>query len=613
MTTTVERPVIGVDDEQARLVVFALLDAAGGEPAVEVSQAVLAQSTGLDRRTLRRVLDRLEAAGWVGVERPATPNSPAVYGIAGLAQTCRDVGLTPPAPASPAVAERGPRVLSRQEATHPLDHVVEGARYLVNPEYLQAGENVRRDLRAGKGFLETVRAHGVVKDIDVYVTLTGLVVLDGHRRLDAALALHLESVPVRVVRVDDEAERIASQLMVNDEAEHCNSAERADAIQQLVLLGVPAQDLRRRGIRGEEVAAARAVASAPQAVRQAAVERPQIDLVGLGHLAELATDAVEDSPVVAKAVADAIERPDQVEHIVARARAEAEEERILADKRAELEAQGIRAFEDAREWSLYDKGQRLDSLVDDHGEVLTEATHSSCPGHAAVVYPAVTWEGDQRKVTGTRVAFWCDDWRAHGHRNRWARNTSGATSGPMEEEQRKARAEKIRRNKAMDAANGVRRQWIQDRLLTSGTRLPAVAWRSRLPLYLFPVLRWTHMRVSSIALEKGRERLACDLPSLRAVLPTAPAAEVALLTFALAAMEGSIERDTWTDTRGVSAMMTRLHLRFLEQLGYTLSDVESAYCQDVEDATDASDLHQVPATKPTTKTTRTDQAEEGQS
>lgn len=613
MTTTVERPVIGVDDEQARLVVFALLDAAGGEPAVEVSQAVLAQSTGLDRRTLRRVLDRLEAAGWVGVERPATPNSPAVYGIAGLAQTCRDVGLTPPAPASPAVVERGPRVLSRQEATHPMDHVVEGARYLVNPEYLQAGENVRRDLRAGKGFLETVRAHGVVKDIDVYVTLTGLVVLDGHRRLDAALALHLESVPVRVVRVDDEAERIASQLMVNDEAEHCNSAERADAIQQLVLLGVPAQDLRRRGIRGEEVAAARAVASAPQAVRQAAVERPQIDLVGLGHLAELATDAVEDSPVVAKAVADAIERPEQVEHIVARARAEAEEERILADKRAELEAQGIRAFEDAREWSLYDKGQRLDSLVDDHGEVLTEATHSSCPGHAAVVYPAVTWEGDQRKVTGTRVAFWCDDWRAHGHRNRWARNTSGATSGPMDEEQRKARAEKIRRNKAMDAANGVRRQWIQDRLLTSGTRLPAVAWRSRLPLYLFPVLRWTHMRVSSTALEKGRERLACDLPSLRAVLPTAPAAEVALLTFALAAMEGSIEKDTWTDTKGVSAMMTRLHLRFLEQLGYTLSDVEADYCQDVEDATDDSDLHQVPGTKPTTKTTRTDQAEEGQS
>ena len=613
MTTTVERPVIGVDDEQARLVVFALLDAAGGAPAVEVSQAVLAQSTGLDRRTLRRVLDRLEAAGWVGVERPATPNSPAVYGIAGLAQTCRDVGLTPPAPASPAVVERGPRVLSRQEATHPLDHVVEGARYLVNPEYLQAGENVRRDLRAGKGFLETVRAHGVVKDIDVYISLTGMVVLDGHRRLDAALALHLESVPVRVVRVDDEAERIASQLMVNDEAEHCNSAERADAIQQLVLLGVPAQDLRRRGIRGEEVAAARAVASAPEAVRQAAVERPQIDLVGLGHLAELATDAVEDSPVVAKAVADAIERPDQVEHIVARARAEAEEERILADKRAELEAQGIRAFEDAREWSLYDKGQRLDSLVDDHGEVLTEATHSSCPGHAAVVYPAVTWEGDQRKVTGTRVAFWCDDWRAHGHRNRWARNTSGATSGPMEEEQRKARAEKIRRNKAMDAANGVRRQWIQDRLLTSGTRLPAVAWRSRLPLYLFPVLRWTHMRVSSTALEKGRERLACDLPSLRAVLPTAPAAEVALLTFALAAMEGSIERDTWTDTRGVSAMMTRLHLRFLEQLGYTLSDVEAAYCQDVEDSTDASDLHQVPGTKTTTKTTRTDQAEEGQS
>lgn len=510
-------------------------------------------------------------------------------------------------------AERGLRVLSHEEAARPQGHVVEGARYLVSPEDLQAGENVRRDLRAGKGFLETVRAHGVVKDIDVYVTLTGLVVLDGHRRLDAALALRLPVVAVRVVRVDDEAERIASQLMVNDEAERCNSAERADAIQQLVLLGVPARDLRRRGVRGEEVAAAKVVAGAPQAVRQAAVECPQIDLVGLGRLAELAADAVEDSPVVADAVADAIERPEQVEHIVARARSQVEEERVLADKRAELEAQGVRVIDQGEDRSLYDKGQRLDCLVDDHGEDLTEEAHSSCPGHVAVPYPDFSWEDGVRKVTGARVVFWCDDWRAHGHRNRWARNTSGATSGPMGEEQRRARAEKIRRNKAMDAANGVRRQWIQDRLLTSGTRLPSAAWRSRLALYLFPVLRWTHTGVSPVALEKGRERLACDLPSLRAVLPTTPAAEVALLTFALAAMEGSIEKDTWADTRGVSAMMTRLHLRFLEQLGYTLSDVEADYCQHVEDATDASDLHQVPGTRPTTKTTRTDQAEEGQS
>jgi len=112
----------------------------------------------------------------------------------------------------------------------------------------------------------------------------------------------------------------------------------------------------------------------------------------------------------------------------------------------------------------------------------------------------------------------------------------------MDEEQRKARAEKIRRNKAMDAANGVRRQWIQDRLLTSGTRLPAVAWRSRLPLYLFPVLRWTHMRVSSTALEKGRERLACDLPGVQAAVPrllAATARDDDLDGYCLASPEGS--------------------------------------------------------------------------
>ena len=88
-----------------------------------------------------------------------------------------------------------------------------------------AGDNIRRDLRVGADFLETVRAHGVVKDIDVYVALTGLVVLDGHRRHHAAVALGLDVVPVRVVQMDTEVERIARQLMVNDEHAHTNAAD----------------------------------------------------------------------------------------------------------------------------------------------------------------------------------------------------------------------------------------------------------------------------------------------------------------------------------------------------------------------------------------------------
>ena len=151
--------------------------------------------------------------------------------------------------------------------------------------------------------------------------------------------------------------------------------------------------------------------------------------------------------------ADAIERP---EHIVARARAEAEEERLLAAKRAELEAQGLRVLAWAEERLLLGRGKLLEEMVDDRGEVFTAQTHASCPGHVAVVHPKLDWNSSSRRVVGVSTDFWCDDWRAHGHRNRWARNTSGATSGPMEEEQ----------CKAMDAANGVRRQWIQDQLLT---------------------------------------------------------------------------------------------------------------------------------------------------
>lgn len=137
--------------ERARAVAEALLGLADDAGGVEVSQAALAAAAGMDRRTLGRAMGRLEDAGLVSVEEEATPNSPAVYDVGRLVEAAAAEGLVPRRPAEAgAPAQPAPvvRRLSHEEAVDPAGHVVEGGRYLVDPEDLQRGDNIRRDLRS---------------------------------------------------------------------------------------------------------------------------------------------------------------------------------------------------------------------------------------------------------------------------------------------------------------------------------------------------------------------------------------------------------------------------------------------------------------------------------
>ena len=143
--------------------------------------------TGLSARTLRRTLDRLLAAGWIKRMRVASPNAPTLYDLSGLAEVAEAVGLTPRSDEQEKSTSVGIGVLSPEVAADPIGAVQPGQRWLVDPTLLQAGSNVRTDLRVGPEFVETIKGMGVLKDIDVYPTLTGLVVLDGHRRHRAAI------------------------------------------------------------------------------------------------------------------------------------------------------------------------------------------------------------------------------------------------------------------------------------------------------------------------------------------------------------------------------------------------------------------------------------------
>ena len=553
------------DDTQARTVAELLLGYANGTDTATatVSQTALADATGLDRRTLRRVLDRLVAAGWIALKAEATPNSPAVYDVSMVAAA----GLMPRRPVPSATVAAGPRPLTAAEAAQPVGHVNTGERLLVNPHDLLVGENVRTDLDVDDALLDTVAMLGVLKDIDAYPTLIGLVVLDGHRRLRAALEADLDTVPVRVVAIDSPEERIATQLVENDVHRHNAVLDRARAIQQLVLLGTPVATIRKHGVNADEIKAFRAITDDHTgAVESLAETTPDLDLLTLGKIAALA-DADSDTDYVAVATEEIKHNPARVDHIIARYQREA---RTAAARRAAVEEQtknGVTVVEMISTWASGSHTKALRDLsATAGGDPLDPDEHAAtCPYHAVYLHnDGIYSEGEDRFV----AVPVCTEWAEAGHFNRYARNTSGATSGPQAAEV--AADRKAVRNRDWETANEVRRTWIRDTLLAH----PAATANAQ-AAYELRILRAAQNGPSTVAVAKGYERIGFPSDD---VVPRTKAPR-ALLAHALACAEGVIEHDVWRGgwRGGLSEEVIRYHLQTLADWGYTPSAVEADF------------------------------------
>ena len=563
--------VIGVEDVQVRAIAECMLAEADEQARVCLAQSALASRTGLAHRTLRRALDRMVQAGGLVIEDAGGPNQPAAYRVDRLREVADEAGWAPRRIEHSGVL----RSISAEEAGSPLGSVTPGERLVVAPELLVEEANVRRDLRVDDVFVETVRELGVLKDIDVYPTLTGLVVLDGHRRLAAALAAGVEAVTVRVVEVGSEQERIATQLVENDAHLHTASMERAQAVQQLVLLGMSVKDLRKHGVKPDEVRAAKAVANVP-AVKDLAVAQPSVDLVTLGQIAELADgfSGEEGAEDFERVVEEITKDPKQAPFVIAREKRAAERRRILEETVEKWRARGVRAVT-----SCPERGKFVTDLVDEKGRLISEETHAaSCEGHA--IFLSVGWNGDVREHE------LCVDWVAYGHRNRWASPSSGATSGPMSEAQKAERAEIVRKNREGEVAIVVRQGWVRE-TLKARRKIPA-DWA----MLAAPVMDWMRLNVSEVVMNKGIEALRIDRDLYRAP-DVRFRAERGIFYMALAAVEGSFSKSFWRRQSLNAEVMQRLYLRSLEAWGYTLSSLEKEFCEEVESASKVA-LHAIP-------------------
>lgn len=550
---------IAADDVQARTVAETMLGLVGDDGHVEVAQAELARLTGLSARTLRRVLDRLREAHWICVVREATPNAPARYDLTDLQDVAKAVGLEPRREETAAVFTTGVGVLSDEVAADPIGAVQPGQRWLVDPKLLQAGSNVRTDLCVGPEFVETIAGLGVLKDIDVYPTLTGLVVLDGHRRHRAAIEAGLETVPVRIVDVASETERIGLQLTENDEHAHTSSVDRARAINQLVLMGLPASELRKRGVKASEATMARRVANASQEVAALSEEAG----LGLADLAKIAVAEDELPDDIASFAVDAIkDAPDRIDHILERARDDARRRQVYEDAVLELRQQGVNVIRSED----FDEGfpktnQYLWNLVDEYDN--TVEPHESCPGNAA--YVSVIGSGDYMRA---QTCFVCMDYASHGH---FTSEDRARTTQEVD------RAAVIEANRQAAQEGEVRRAWIKD-VLFKRKALPKEA-----ALLEMPVI-WAQYEVSTSSQAKGRALVGFDDLGCGVTMTAAQAAK-ARFAWCVGLVEGGMGRDYWRSPRGERFDgLVHLYLRSLQRWGYTLGEGEQTFCEKVEAA-----------------------------
>ena len=551
-----EAIVIAADDVQARTVAETMLGLIADDGHVEVAQAELARLTGLSARTLRRALDRLREAHWISVVREATPNAPARYDLTDLADVAQAVSLKPRREETMAVSSTGTGVLSAEVAADPIGAVQPGQRWLIDPTLLQAGSNIRADLRVGPEFVETIAGLGVLKDIDVYPTLTGLVVLDGHRRHRAAIEAGLETVPVRIVDVANDLDRIGLQLTENDEHAHTSTVDRARAINQLVLMGLPASELRKRGVKASEATLARRVANASQEVADLG-ESANLGLDDLAKIAEAEADLPED--IAGMVVEEIRETPEKIDHFLERARDEARRRRVYEDAVLELRQQGVKVI---REDEFYDgfpkSNQFLWNLVDEYGNGVEP--HDNCPGNAA--YVSVIGSGD---YTNAQTRFVCVDYASHGHftREDRARTTQEAD-----------RAATVEANRQAAQEGEVRRAWIKDVLLKRP--LPKDT-----ALLEMPVI-YNQYQVSDASQAKGRALINFDDMGYGLTMSAAQAAK-ARLAWCIGVLEGGMGRDYWRSRNGERFdSLVQLYLRTLEHWGYPLGEGEEAFCEKVE-------------------------------
>lgn len=439
----------------------------------------------------------------------------------------------------------------------------------LDPASLVIGVNVREPTQLAPLFLASVKERGVLEPVLAHRDDTGAVVVDqGQRRTLAACQLGLATIPVVV---DDstpaDADRLVDQWTENEHRTALTGAERVQAVQQLALLGLSVSAI------AKKTATPKSDVEASVVVGKSATALAHVDAMTLADAALLAefdgdTDAI-------KTLLQEVSWGRSLAAPVQRIRNDRAEQQLLADRAAELTAEGLTVI--ARP-SYDEKSVDALSYLRDGKKKVDPEAHVTCPGHVVWLERQYAWQGNEKAVI-VRVEAGCNGWAKHGHTNT-SSSSSSAGRAPIADlppaEQEKARKERrhiIESNKDWKASTTVRRRWLQQFLQrkTAPTGAEALVaagvvngWTAYLNSYNPGGDAW---KILGTTWEAVDHELATATPKR--------ALQIALAV-TVGCWEASTSDDTWRTSVETSKAAAVLVLQAISQWGHEMSAIETA-------------------------------------
>lgn len=413
----------------------------------------------------------------------------------------------------------------------------------VDPASIVLDTNVRTTARLEKDFVASIRENGVMQPVVGYRDSDDVVhVLQGQRRTLAAIEAERTTIPVYLAQNPDEAGRIVTQVIENDQRAAVTDDERAAAYEQLSLLGLTASQIAKR------IHAPKQTVENGLAARKSDSARESL---AAGLTIEQAATVAEfdDDPEHVTDLLTAAQRG-QFDHVASKLRRDRDAALAVAAEIERLTGEDVIVL-DETPWDYYYDGRGPVAPLDALG--VDETEHATCPGHAAVV--TATWDGE------SRTQYLCTDWRANDHEN----HRATTPTGPLDEDGKAERRRIIEGNKQWRAATDVRRDWIRTFSQRKSAPKDATIALARL-IATAPGRVYDGMNDrQGIASDLLGEKWRTDIPA------TAARATLHTLTIALAGIEVThADVHTWRN-------MTATDLNYLRTItawGYTPSEFE---------------------------------------
>ncbi|MFF5808237.1 ParB N-terminal domain-containing protein [Streptomyces sp. NPDC012746] len=294
--------------------------------------------------------------------------------------------------------------------------------------------NVRRDLRLTAEFTQSISVEGVRTPILVTRAAEGLRVVDGHRRLAAAVAAKLTHVPY-VYEERGEAEQVLDMVTTARHRAALTKSEEAAALFEAAALGADTKRIAAAGaVTLAHAKKVKALAKS-ESVRAATAHRTTGQAATLEDLAILAELETSDPQAAAQALAQMEAEPDGHHmFVIRRARTESKRRQAAETHRAELDARSarIRTVDELRETAL-----RVSRLTG-----ISTLDHATCQGHVWVLEDGAS-----------SYEPYCTNPALYGHEV----PASASTQGKPTPGERRAI---IEGNKDWDVAEELRRDWL---------------------------------------------------------------------------------------------------------------------------------------------------------